>query len=140
MIRGIAHCAVTVRDMESSVRFYTKALGFQRAFELSRPETGEPWIVYLNICSGQFLELFYGGEDDNPWNDRLVGFNHLCLEVDDIHAAVQKVRDAGYPIDIEPQQGSDYNWQAWIRDPNGIRIELMKIMPESPQAGYNFRG
>jgi hypothetical protein len=28
------------------------------------------------------------------------------------------------------------NWQAWVTDPNGIRIELMKIDPQSPQATY----
>ena len=27
----------------------------------------------------------------------------------------------------KPNQGVDLNWQAWITDPNGIRIELMKI-------------
>ena len=140
MIKGIAHSAVTVKNMNESIRFYTKALGFHQAFELKNPETDAPWIVYLSICPGQFLELFYGGETDNPWNDRLIGFNHLCLEADDIFAAVKNVRGSGYPIDIEPKQGSDFNWQAWITDPNGIRIELMQIMPDSPQAGYVFRG
>ena len=131
---SIAHMAVTVRDMEESVRFYTEALGFRKAFEIARPETGEPWIVFMYICPGQFLELFYGGEEENPWREPLIGFAHLCLSVDDIEAAVQKVRDAGYPIDAEPRQGSSKNWQAWVRDPNGVRIELMKIVPESPQA------
>lgn len=132
----IAHSAVTVKNMEETLRFYTQALGFRPAFELANPETGEPWIVYLNIYPGQFLELFYGGTEENPWKDSQIGFNHLCLEVEDIEEAVQNVRRAGYPIDIEPQQGSDHNWQAWVRDPNGIRIELMKIMPESPQARF----
>ena len=136
MITNIAHNAVTVKDMEASIRFYTEALGFRRAFEIARPETGEPWIVYLSICRGQFLELFYGGETDNPWNDALIGFNHFCFEVDDIFDAVKKVRDAGYAVDIEPKQGADSNWQAWVTDPNGIRIELMKIAPDSPQATF----
>ena len=56
--------------------------------------------------------------------------------VDDIFAAVEQVRAAGYPIDIEPNQGADFNWQAWVTDPNGIRIELMKIEPQSPQAQF----
>lgn len=136
MITGVAHNAVTVRDMNESLRFYTEALGFKKAFDISRPETGEPWIVYLNICPGQFLELFYGGTTDNPWRDDLIGFNHFCFEVDDIFATVEKIRAAGYPIDIEPNQGADMNWQAWVTDPNGIRIELMKIVPESPQARF----
>ena len=137
MITGLAHAAVTVKDMDASVRFYTQALGFQRAFEISHPETGEPWIVYLNICPGQFIELFYGGAEENPWHDSLMGFNHLCFAVDDIQSSVQRVREAGYAIDEEPKQGSDLNWQAWIKDPNGIRIELMQIMPGSPQSRYS---
>lgn len=28
----------------------------------------------------------------------------------------------------------DKNWQAWIHDPDGNKVELMMIDPESPQA------
>ena len=136
MITGIAHNAVTVRDMQESLRFYTEALGFIKAFEIDRPENGAPWIVCLSVAPGQFLELFYGGTEDNPWRDTLIGFNHFCFEVDDIFTTVERVRSAGYPIDIEPKQGADLNWQAWVTDPNGIRIELMKIDPQSPQAAF----
>ena len=136
MITGIAHNAVTVRNMEESLRFYTEALGFKKAFEIRHPETGEPWIVYLGVAPGQFLELFYGGAVESPWRDALIGFNHFCFEVDDIFQTVERIRAVGCPIDVEPNQGVDLNWQAWITDPNGIRIELMKIDPESPQAKY----
>ena len=30
--------------------------------------------------------------------------------------------------------GADGNWQAWIEDPDGHRIELMQMMPDSLQA------
>ena len=139
MITGIAHNAVTVRDMEESLRFYTEALGFKKAFDIDRPGTGEPWIVYLSISKGQFLELFYGGTQFDPWNDSKIGFNHFCFQVDDIFATVERIRGAGYPIDTEPNQGCDNNWQAWVTDPNGVRIELMKIEPNSPQAKYDSR-
>ena len=81
MITGIAHNAVTVRDMKESLCFYTEALGFKKAFEIANPETGAPWIVYLAIAPGQFLELFYDGTEENPWRDSLIGFNHFCFEV-----------------------------------------------------------
>lgn len=136
MIRCIGHVAITVKDMAESIRFYTQALGFREAFEFRHPDSGAPWIVYLNIMSSQFIELFYGGIESRLWNDDLIGFNHLCFQVDDIHAAVRTIRDAGYLIDSEPMQGVDHNWQAWLKDPNGIRIELMQIMPDSPQSSY----
>ena len=109
---------------------------FKKAFEIANPETGAPWIVYLAIAPGQFLELFYDGTEENPWRDSLFGFNHFCFEVNDICQTVDRIRGAGYTIDIEPKQGADKNWQAWVTDPNGIRIELMKIDPESLQAKY----
>ena len=137
MITSMAHAAVTVKDMNLSLKFYTEALGFRKAFELSHYATGEPWIIYLCVAPGQFLELFYGGTEDNPWRDSLIGFNHFCFEVDDIFATVEQVRAAGYPIDVEPNQGADMNWQAWVTDPNGVRIELMKIDPKSPQATFD---
>ena len=136
MITGIAHMAVTVKDMEESIRFYTEVLGFYKAFDFKHLETGAPWIEYLSVSHGQFVELFYGGTEDNPWHDDLIGVQHLCLETDNIHAAVMKIRNAGYPIDIDPKQGLDLNWQAWTKDPNGVRIELMQIMPGSPHSSF----
>jgi lactoylglutathione lyase len=132
MITGIAHTALTVKDMEKSLDFYTRVLGFTKAFSLKEPKTGEPWIEYLQ-AGAQFIELFYHGTEDNPWKGSLRGFNHLCLGVDDIHKTVKAVEAAGYPMDSGVSQGSDKNYQAWLTDPDGIRIELMQIDPESPQ-------
>lgn len=137
---SIAHIAVTCKDMAESLRFYTEALGGTQAFEIARPGTGKPWIIYMALDGGQFVELFYDGARDNPWSEDLVGFNHLCLAVDDIHAATQRVLDAGYKMDAMPSQGEDKNWQSWTMDPNGIRVELMQIDPESPQAQYLKKG
>ena len=136
MITGIAHSAITVKDMEASLKFYTEALGFKKVFEIPEPGTGAPWIVYLNVSKGQFVELFYNGTVDNPWRSELIGFNHLCFQVDDIHTSAQRVKDAGYTLDTEPKEGVDFNWQAWVTDPNGVRIELMQIDPKSPHAKY----
>jgi lactoylglutathione lyase len=133
MITGIAHSALTVKDMEKSLDFYTRVLKFKKAFEVPDHTTGAPWIVYLHIKDNQFLELFYHGTRDNPWNPSLRGFNHLCLAVDDIKAMIKDIEDEGWKIDRELKQGGDTNLQAWITDPDGVRIELMQINPASPQ-------
>jgi lactoylglutathione lyase len=133
MITGIAHAALTVRDMEQSLDFYTRVLNFKKAFEMPNRTTGAPWIVYLHIRDNQFLELFYHGTQDNPWNSSLRGFNHLCLAVDDIKGMIKHIEDEGWKLDQELKQGGDKNLQAWITDPDGVRIELMQINPESPQ-------
>ena len=132
MITGIAHAAINTRDMEKSLDFYVRVLGFRKAFSLIHPETNSPWIEYLQ-AGNQFIELFYNAKEDNPWRSSLCGFNHLCLRVDDIYKTVKQIEDAGYPMDRQVNEGRDRNLQAWLKDPDGVRIELMQISPDSPQ-------
>jgi len=132
-ITGFAHLAITAKDMDKSLDFYTRVLGFKKAFEIKHPKTGAPWINYLYIGNGQFAELFYDGSVDNPWKEELRGFNHVSLLVDDIHSVVEKIKKEGVEVTGGPMQGGDNNWQAWIKDPDGIRIELMQIVEDSPQ-------
>ena len=132
MITGITHLALTVKDMDKSLDFYVRLLGFKKAFSLKHPQTGNPWIEYLQ-AGNQFVELFYNATVDTPWNSSLRGFNHLCLQVDEIHSMVKGIEEAGYTIDSPVKEGSDKNLQAWLKDPDGVRIELMQISPESPQ-------
>lgn len=129
MIKGIAHAAFTVRDMEKSLGFYCGVLGFEKAFELNRPD-GEPWIVYLKVSRGQFIELFYGGKERT---ESSAGYSHLCLEVDDIHEIADRIKSRGAALDSGPSQGMDTNWQCWVKDPDGNRIEMMQLNPLSPQ-------
>ena len=42
MINGIAHAAFNVKDMDTTIAFYENTLGFKKAFEIARPETGAP--------------------------------------------------------------------------------------------------
>ena len=132
MITGITHVAVNAKDMEKSLDFYVRVLGFKKVFSITHPQTGAPWIEYLQ-AGNQFVELFYNGTVDNPWNVTLRGFNHLCLQVDDIYSMVKGIEEKGYPMDSPVKEGRDKNFQAWLKDPDGVRIELMQISPESLQ-------
>jgi len=133
MIKGMAHTAYTVQDMNKALHFYCEILGFTELFELKRPETGEPWIVYLKVKEGQFIELFYGGEQKLEVTSKTIGYNHLCLEVDDIHEIAEHLKSRGVTLDVEPKQGLDLNYQCWAKDPDGNRIEFMQMHPDCPQ-------
>ncbi len=131
MIRRLGHLALRVADMEKALDFYCAKLGLKRAFNLDSP-SGEPWIVYLKVAEGQFIELFYGGTEPVLLTQSSIGFNHLCLEVADIQETAERMRQQGVRLDVEPKRGMDHNWQCWVRDPDGNRIEFMQLMPESP--------
>ncbi len=125
----IAHLAFKVSDMQNSLEFYVDKLGFGHAFSL-HDDQGKPWIEYIKVAGGQFIELFYPEGEYSAKND---SYMHLCLQVDDLHDVVRRLEAAGVNVWGKPAQGKDKNWQAWISDPDGHSIELMQISPESPQ-------
>ncbi|GGE49322.1 lactoylglutathione lyase [Pullulanibacillus camelliae] len=133
MIKGIGHAALTVADMQASLHFYYDVLGFEKAFEI-HDDNDQPWIIYIKVGGGQFIELFYGGVHKKPEVDHLIGYDHLCLEVDDIQTVADHLTEKGWPLLIKPQQGKDLNYQCWVKDPDGNRIEFMQLDPDSPQA------
>lgn len=132
VITGIGHVAFHIGDLERSLDFYCNKLGLRRAFQLDREGTPSPWIVYIQVAPGHFIELFPGGHGENKLGE--LGYNHLCLLVDDLAGTLKELEARGLPIDGKPVQGLDNNWQYWITDPDGNRIELMQITVDSPQA------
>ena len=132
MITGIGHIAFVISDLERSLDFYCNKLGFRQAFQLDREGTPSPWIVYIQIAPGHFIELFPGGSGEN--GSRPVGYNHFCLLVDDLPATLRELEARGLSVPGEPTLGLDNNWQYWIKDPDGNSIELMQISNNSPHA------
>ncbi|HRR91743.1 MAG TPA: VOC family protein, partial [bacterium] len=61
-------------------------------------------------------------------------YQHLCLLVDDMDKTLEGLASRGLSIQGKPTQGKDGNFQYWLTDPDGNRIELMQIMPDSLQA------
>src|SRR3712207_2744851 len=131
-VSSIAHVAIRVKDATRTLDFYTNKLGFSEMMRLDRD--GRLWLVYLRITDDQFLEVFPEGEGERAAEREAVGYNHMCLEVSDIDVALRELDAAGVPLIRDKQMGADGNWQAWIEDPDGHRIELMQMMPDSLQA------
>ena len=131
-VSSIAHVAIRVKDVDRTLDFYVGKLGMREMMRLDRD--GRLWLLYLRITDTQFLEVFPEGVGERAAERDAVGFNHLCLEIADIDVALHELEAAGVPLIREKQMGADGNWQAWIEDPDGHRIELMQMMPESLQA------
>jgi len=134
VITGLGHVAFRITDLEKALDFYCEKLGFREAFRLEREGEPSPWIVYLQVAPNQFIELFPGALGEYVPPGRSVGYNHFCLVVDNLQATLHELAARGLAITGGPVQGLDRNWQYWITDPDGNAIELMQIMPDSPQA------
>ncbi len=128
MITQLSHIAFRVKDMDAALDFYCGKLGLPEAFRLHR-EDGSLWIVYLKAGNGSFIELF-PVEVTTPSQGSYV---HFCLSVDDLSATLEELRIRGMDCPGEPNRGKDGNLQYWIADPEGNKVELMQIMPDSLQ-------
>lgn len=134
MITGIGHLAITCQDIDQSLDFYTRILGLPEAFRMYNDD-GSLWMVYLKTGGGAFVELFTKGGDRPEVPSNASGFKHLCLWVDDIEATLHDLQSKG--LDVDPngiRTGRSKCRQYFIADPDGVRIELMQLMPESLQA------
>ena len=138
MITGLGHITFRISNLEQTLDFYCHKLGLREVFRLEREGEPSPWIVYIQVTHNQFLELFPGSQGAIPSRNG-TGYNHFCMVVDDLQATLHEFAGRGLAVSGKPQLGLDNNWQYWFNDPDGNAIELMQIMPESPQAAANVR-
>lgn len=144
-ITGIAHVAMRVKDIERSLAFYTRVLEFPEMLRMHFDD-GSLRLVYLRVTDTQHIELFPNAVGDHPPGMEANGVHHFCLEVDDLQAAIERfVANGGTSFaqfvnqKLEPRSepvvrtGLDGNHMCWITDPDGNRIELMQMVPDSLQ-------
>lgn len=131
MIKGIAHLAFQVKDMDKSVRFYETVFGFKKIFTLD-DEKGHSWIVYLKVADRQFIELFHAHKPLHLQPD-VTAYQHLCIEVTDMETFTSHLAGLGLPLEKPVIMGLDHNWQCWINDPDGNPIEIMAYGPDALQ-------
>lgn len=141
----LGHPALLCNHMEETLKFYTQTLGFRQVFSLEH-EDGTPWLTYVQIARGQFVELFYKNyASENRAKER--SFHHFCVEVDDMAAVLANLHAKGVPVFCGPvdngvrmpipnpdhQPGLCGTLCAFIRDPEGNDIELQQFTKDSLQ-------
>ncbi|KAB0677414.1 VOC family protein [Aureimonas leprariae] len=134
-VQSIAHVAIRVKDLDRSLEFYAGKLGFREMMRLPKPD-GSPgvWLVYLRITDDQFLEIFPDSEGERAPDPKLIGYNHMCFAVPDLEASVRELEALGIERTRPAIKAVDGNWQTWIEDPDGHRIELMQMAADGMQA------
>ena len=150
MFEAVHHVGVTVADIDASVAFWQRLLDAQPRNRrvLDGPQVGTmvgyPGIridsCWLDLPGGVALELLqYLDRDERPYDPGTAhpGNVHLCLRVDDMdtahdHALACGARAVtGTPIEVGagPRAGTRL---AYLRDPDGVTIELVQPPPPAP--------
>ena len=130
MIKKIDHIAIIVRNIEEALQVYEGALGLELTEITEVPEqavrvaflpVGESEIELvepLSTSSGVAKFLEKRGE----------GLHHICLEVEDIEAALRDLAATGVRlIDEQPRQGA-HGRVAFLhpKSAHGVLIELIE--------------
>ena len=122
-IVGLNHVAISVPDLDKAVAFYTKTMGFPEAFRSVNAQ-GEVQLVYVQISQNTFIEL-------QPANaQRPPGINHFGLHVENMPAATEMFKARGANV-LETRVSPTKAILSNVVDPNGIRMELAELPPES---------
>ena len=118
------HVGIAVKDFDQSLNFYTKVMGFKVAFRFPSPD-GKPTTTYFQINRDTFLEMA-------PASARLPeGITHMGIETPDLKQTVMQLRaNGGMPEDAH-LSGPTKAMLSNIMDPNGIRLELIELTPDS---------
>jgi len=119
------HVGIYVKDLNESLAFYTKVMGFREAF-FFRDKDGNPTTAYLQINRDTFLELAPATAE------RPAGLSHMGIWADDLHAAVATLRQRGVKVD-DPRTGASKAPLTNVTDPNGVRVEMLEFAPDSLQ-------
>jgi catechol 2,3-dioxygenase-like lactoylglutathione lyase family enzyme len=122
-IVGLNHVCIVVPNLDEAVNYYTKTLGFPEAFR-SKDAKGNVTLVYVQISKNTFIEI----QPANP--QKPAGINHFGLVVDNMQAATAMFKERGAKLEdirTSPTKAILSNIDA----PNGIRIELAQLTPES---------
>lgn len=127
-VKQVAHVCILAHDVEATRRFYEDVLGLDVAFKFLRDD--KPFGFYLNAGGRSHVEVF---ERDGTSFDETNQINHLCLEVESLDDAIAHIESQGVELMRPKKKGIDETWQCWVRDPNGVKIELFEYTKASAQ-------
>jgi catechol 2,3-dioxygenase-like lactoylglutathione lyase family enzyme len=136
IVESLGHVALGISDVQPALHFYVDQLGLKEAFRLNSPD-GKPYLIYLRVAdTNTYVELFPGKLTPMPPETTTV--NHLGLFVKDLQATLHALKDRGYALPDDAFEKArkvqaDNTLLYFIKDPDGNKVELSQLRPDSLQ-------
>lgn len=122
----LVHTAISVKNMDESLSFYTEKLGLKLLSRREIPENKAEIAFVGDGTSEHTIELTWWKEKkEYSEGDQL---DHLAFTVSNMDETLSGLRAAGVNVAKEPfnLRGSK-NRLAFVTDPNNIWIELIEV-------------
>ena len=122
---NILHTSITVKVMDDSIRFYRDIIGLKLINRHEIPENNAEIAFLTDESSSHAIELTYWRDKkDYVEGDQL---DHLAFSVENVGKTISEFRAKGVEIAKEPYSLKvSKSRLAFIKDPNGIWIELIE--------------
>lgn len=127
----INHLGIATKDIQEALKFYENALGLENV-HTETVEDQKVRVAMLPIGESR-IELLEPTSEDSPISKFLEkrggGIHHIAVEVEDIEAALLKLKQAGARlIDEQPRIGAEGCLVAFVHPSatNGVLLELVQ--------------
>ena len=133
-IKKINHVAIVVKDIDESLKFWKTALGLKLDHVEDVPSQASK-VAFIPVGEGE-IELVQPTNSDSGMaaylEKRGEGMHHLCIEVDDIEAKMQELKDAGVRLINQSPEVLPGRKMAFIhpKSTSGVLVELYEITAE----------
>ena len=133
-IKKINHVAIVVNDIDESLKFWATALGLELHHVEDVPSQASK-VAFIPVGESE-IELVQPTTEDSGMaaylEKRGEGMHHLCIEVDDIEAKMQELKDAGIRLINDVPQVLPGRKMAFIhpKSASGVLVELYEITAE----------
>ncbi|HEV8153144.1 MAG TPA: VOC family protein [Solirubrobacteraceae bacterium] len=119
----LLHTCYRIGNIDRSVAFY-EALGFEEVGRM--PIRDEAINVFMGLPGdGPRLELTYNHGVDGY--DLGTGYNHIAITAEDLDATLARLTEQGIEPEKPPYRVREGGSRlAFVRDPDGYRIELIE--------------
>jgi methylmalonyl-CoA/ethylmalonyl-CoA epimerase len=129
----INHLAIVVEDVQAALSFWRDALGLELG-KLERNDAEEVDIAFLPFPDGSEIELLAPINETSGVAKYLAkrgaGMHHLCLEVDDIEATMNRLTNHGVQLLNDAPKVNEHGTKYCFIHPKsagGVLLELYEL-------------
>ncbi|MCJ7635111.1 VOC family protein [Candidatus Bathyarchaeota archaeon] len=125
MIMYLGHVAITVKDMDRAIDFYTKKLGFSVIRKGENPTTNVA-IIGNGLTQLELLALKKeNAKEMPPLKYDEIGIKHIAFHVDDLEGAIEGLKKRGVEFTSEIKKMGKIS-HIFFRDPDGTQLQLIQ--------------